>query len=164
MRGFNKAILIGNLTGAPELRYTQSKKGVATFTVASNRTWKDKEGKTQEDADFLRVVTWGATAENCERYLSKGSPVLVEGRIQSRSYDDKQGNKRYITEIVAQNVTFLGTKSDSSGGGEKSSGGGQKQGNFASARDKGFDEEEFPMDISEEVDAENEEEEVDIPF
>lgn len=100
----NKVFLIGRLTKEPELRATLNGKSVATFTVAVNREIK-AEG--QPDADFLSVVVWGASADNCGKYLTKGSQVCVDGRIQVRSYDDKNGNKAYITEIVANRVEFI---------------------------------------------------------
>lgn len=107
-RGFNKAIIVGNLTRDPEVRHTSSQKAVATFTLAVNRTWRGANGETQEQVDFIPVVVWGAMGENCGKYLRKGSAALVEGRISVRSYDDKSGQKRYVTEIVAETVQFLG--------------------------------------------------------
>jgi len=107
-RGFNKAIIIGNLARDPEIRYTNSGMAVAKMAIAVNRTWM-RDGQKQEEVDFIPVVVWDKQAENCERYLRKGSAVLVEGRISVRSYE-KDGQKRYATEIVAQTVQFLGSK------------------------------------------------------
>ena len=120
MRGFNKAIIVGNLAKDPEVRYTTTKQAVAKLTVAVNRSWKDRDGAVKEDCDFIPVVVWGPTAENAERYLKKGKPVLVEGRIQVRSYENQQGQKVWMTEIVAQGVTYLPSKpeQDSFGFGE----------------------------------------------
>lgn len=106
-RGFNKVIIMGNLTRDPDLRYTSADKAHARFSVAVNRVWKDRDGNVQEQADFIPVVVWGPLAENCERYLSKGRPVLVEGQIRTRSYE-KDGQKRYVTEVRGDNVVFLG--------------------------------------------------------
>lgn len=109
-RGYNKALIMGNLARDVELKFTPGGQAVGNFSVAVNRTWKDKNGEKQEAVDFIPVVVWGATAENCDKYLKKGSQALVEGRIQTRSYEAKDGSgKRYITEIVASDVVFLGS-------------------------------------------------------
>ena len=112
MAGINKVILIGNLGKDPELRYTPNSQAVATFSLATTEKWKDKEGKFQEKTEWHNIVAWGKQAEICKEYLKKGSPVYVEGRIQHRSYDDKEGNKKYITEIVARSVQMLGRKGE----------------------------------------------------
>ena len=103
---FNKVILIGRLTRDPELRYT-SNDGVpvANFTIAVDRSFSNQKG--EKEADFIRIVTWKKQAENCANYLSKGRLVAVEGRLQVRSYEDREGVKRIIAEVVAQNVQFL---------------------------------------------------------
>lgn len=101
----NKAILIGNLTRDPEARTTQSGVAVTTFTIAVNRRFTNQQGV--READFIPIVTWRQTAELCARYLTKGRKVAVEGSIQTRSYDAQDGTKRYVTEIVADNVEFL---------------------------------------------------------
>lgn len=116
----NKAIIIGNLGQDPDLRYTQGGTAVANLSVATNEKWKDSNGQMQERTEWHRVVVFGATAENCSKYLSKGRQVYVEGRIQTKKYTDKQGVEKYSTEIIAQNVTFLK-------GGDNSSGGGYQQ-------------------------------------
>lgn len=118
----NKAIIVGNLGADPELRYTQGGQPVCTLRIATNERWNDKEGNTQERTEWHRIVVWGRQAENCEKYLSKGRQVYVEGRIQTREWDDKDGNKRYSTEIVAQNVQFL---AGTAGGGGAGGGGGR---------------------------------------
>ncbi len=110
MASVNKVILIGNLGRDPELRYTASGQGVANFTLATNERWRDKDGNNQERTEWHRIVVWGKTAENCAQYLQKGRSVYVEGRLQTREWEDKEGNKRQTTEIVAQNVTFLGSR------------------------------------------------------
>ena len=98
-RGFNLAVIVGNVARDPEVRYTASKQAVAKFAVAVNRKWKGQNGEIHEEVDFIPVSAWGAQAENCEKYLRKGSAVLVEGRIRVSSYE-KDGQKRTFTEIV----------------------------------------------------------------
>jgi single-strand DNA-binding protein len=104
----NKVILIGNLGSDPEVRYTPSGSAVANFNIATNESWKDKNGQDQDRTEWHKIVVWGKQAENCGEYLSKGRTVYIEGRLQTRSWDDKEGNKRYTTEIVANTVQFLG--------------------------------------------------------
>ena len=116
MRGYNKAIIMGNVVRKPELRYTQSNKAVASFSVAVNRVWSDANGDRQEETTYMPVVAWGRSGEIAEKYLNKGSGVLVEGRIQTRSYDDKDGNKRYITEIVSESIQFVGGRTQENRG------------------------------------------------
>ncbi len=103
----NKVLLIGNLTRDPELRYIPSGSAVATFTVAVNRVYKDQAGEKKEQVSFIRVVVWGRRAEVCGEYLSKGSPVFVEGRLQSRDWEAQDGQKRNTVEVVADNIQFL---------------------------------------------------------
>lgn len=106
----NKAILIGRLTKEPELRYTSSNIACSTFTLAVNRDYTNQNG--ERESDFINIQVWKKLAENCSKYLAKGSKVAIDGRIQTRSYDDQNGNKRYITEVVAENVQFLDSKKD----------------------------------------------------
>lgn len=106
--GVNKVILVGNLGADPDMRYTPSGQGVCELRIATSESWTDKNGQRQEKTEWHRVVVWGKRAEVCSKYLAKGRQVFVEGRIQTRSYDDKEGNKRYITEIIANDVQFLG--------------------------------------------------------
>lgn len=106
----NRAILIGRLTKDPEVKYMQNGTPVASFTLAVDRTFKNKDG--QKEADFIPIVAWRKTAELCEKYLTKGSQIAVVGRIQPRSYDAADGSKKYTTEIVADEVHFIGGKSD----------------------------------------------------
>lgn len=120
----NKVILIGNLGADPELRYTQTGQAVANLRIATNERWTDKDGAQQERTEWHRVVVWGRQAENCEKYLSKGRQVYIEGKLQTRDWDDRDGNKRYSTEIVAQNVQFLSGGSGGGAGGGGFSGGG----------------------------------------
>jgi single-strand DNA-binding protein len=109
MASVNKVILIGNLGGDPEKRFTGSGAAVTTFNIATTDRWNDKQGQKQERTEWHRIVVWGQQADNCAQYLSKGRPVYIEGRLQTRQWDDKSGNKRYTTEVVAQRVQFLGS-------------------------------------------------------
>jgi single-strand DNA-binding protein len=104
----NRVILVGNLGKDPEVRFTPNGRAVAKFPVATSERWTDQEGNKQERTEWHNVVVWGKQAETCGQYLAKGRQVFVEGSIRSRQYDDKEGNKRYITEIVARDVRFLG--------------------------------------------------------
>ena len=104
----NKVILVGNLGKDPEVRFTGGGRAVCKFPLATSETWNDAEGHKQERTEWHNVVVWGKQGENCGQYLSKGRQVYVEGAIRSHSYDDKDGNKRYMTEIIAQTVRFLG--------------------------------------------------------
>lgn len=113
----NKVILVGNLGKDPELRYTASGQAVATFSLATTEKFKNKGGEQQERTEWHNVVAWGPLAEICGKYLVKGKQIYCEGRIQSRSYDDRDGNKRYITEIVMSDMQMLGGRpGDESGG------------------------------------------------
>lgn len=121
----NKALIIGNLTRDPEERQMPSGVSVVNFSVATNRYWKDKNGSRQEDTQYHNVVVFGAQAANCAQYLKKGSSVLVEGRMQTRSWDDADGNKKYRTEIVADRVQF-GTRNDAPSSSNYNSGASNK--------------------------------------
>ena len=109
MASLNKVMLIGNLGQDPEVRFTPAGQAVATFSIATSERWTDKAGQKQEKTEWHRIVVWGKTAENCKEYLSKGRPVFVEGRLQTREWTDKEGKKRYTTEVVASLVQFLGS-------------------------------------------------------
>lgn len=124
MAGVNKAILIGNLGRDPELRYTQNGQAVVNFTLATSENWTDKSGQRVDRTEWHRIVAWGKTGELCAQYLSKGRTVYVEGRIQTRDWEDKDGNKRQTTEINAQTVQFLGGPRGEGGGGGPAPGGG----------------------------------------
>lgn len=109
MAGVNKVILIGNLGRDPELRYTQSGSAVVNFNIATSENWTDKNsGERQERTEWHRIVVWGRTGEMCAKYLAKGRTVYVEGRLQTREWEDKEGIKRRTTEVNAQTVQFLG--------------------------------------------------------
>ncbi len=107
MASLNKVLLIGNLTRDPELRYIPSGSAVTSFTLAMNRVYKLQTGEKKEEVSFVRVVVWGRLAEVCNDYLKKGNPVFVEGRLQSRSWDGPDGQKRSALEVIAANIQFL---------------------------------------------------------
>ena len=118
MAGLNKVMLIGNLGKDPEVRYTQGGKAVANFTIATNETWTDKAGAKQERTEWHRIVVWDKAAELCGEYLSKGRQVYVEGRLQTREWTNKEGQKQYSTEVVANpvgGVIFLASGDRKSG-------------------------------------------------
>ncbi len=190
-RGFNKAIIIGNLARDPEIRYTASGGAVARLVVAVNRQWRGQNGEAHEEVDFIPAVVWGSQAENCDRYLRKGSALLVEGRISVRSFEGRDGQKRYTTEIVAQAVQFLGSggRKDEDASGSSREGTGESRESFReyrpapsvpspqqkrpspgeakSLRDGGFSD-DFPLDFSEIGDGDASgaggDEDEDIPF
>jgi len=118
MGSVNKVILVGNLGADPELKYTPSSRPLCNLRIATTDVFKDKSGQRQERTEWHRVTVWGDQAENCNKYLSKGRSVYIEGRLQTRSYD-KDGQKHYATDVVADRVVFLG-----GGGGERGGGGG----------------------------------------
>ncbi len=124
----NKFMGIGNLGADPELRTTTSGTSVCEFRLAINESWFDKaSNERKERTEWIRVIVWGKSGENCAKYLLKGSKAFVEGRIQTREWQDKDGNKRYTTEIVANSVQFLSTKGSAGGGSHAPSGGGGSQ-------------------------------------
>lgn len=116
----NKAILIGNLGKDPEIRYTANGTAVANFPIATTERFKDRSGQQQEKTEWHNIVAWRQLAEICGKYLSKGRQVYIEGRIQTRSFEDRNGNKRYMTEIVADQMQMLGQRGGDDG---RSSGG-----------------------------------------
>jgi single-strand DNA-binding protein len=112
----NKAILIGRLGKDPELRYTPSGKAVTSFSLATTERWTGADGQRNESTTWHNIIAWGKQAELLKEYLSKGREVYIEGRIDNRSYEDKEGNKRYISEIVVQNFSFIGSRGDQESG------------------------------------------------
>jgi len=109
MAGVNKVILVGNLGRDPEVKYTPSGVTVANFSIATSEEWKDKEtGEKQERTEWHRIVAWRRLGEICGEYLHKGSQIYIEGKLQTRAWEDRDGNKRYTTEIVAQSMQMLG--------------------------------------------------------
>ncbi|MFC1532947.1 single-stranded DNA-binding protein [Thermodesulfobacteriota bacterium] len=109
MASVNKAILVGNLGADPEIRYTPSGTAVANFNLATHEQWTNKDGEKGERTEWHRIVAWARLGEICGEYLRKGSQVYVEGRIQTRAWEDRDGNKRYTTEIIAQAMQMLGS-------------------------------------------------------
>ena len=120
MANFNKVLLMGNLTKDPELRYTPQGTAVVNLRMAVNRRWKDKTGESKEEVCFITVVAWDKQAEVCNQYLRKGAPVFVEGRLQSRSWEDTTGGKRSVVEVRAERVQFLSLAPAASGAREQS--------------------------------------------
>lgn len=112
MAGVNKVILVGNLGADPEIRYTADGTAVATFRIATSRKWTNKEGERVVQTEWHRIVAWRRLGEICAQYLSKGKQVYVEGRLQTRSWEGKDGGKRWTTEIVAENLQMLGRAGD----------------------------------------------------
>jgi single-strand DNA-binding protein len=113
----NKAILVGRLGRDPETRYTGGGQAVANFSVATDHSYKDKTGERQKKTEWHKIVAWGKLAEIVQQYLKKGSLVYIEGRIETREWQDKEGQKRYSTEIIANEMKMLGSKSDGGGSG-----------------------------------------------
>jgi single-strand DNA-binding protein len=119
MAGVNKVILIGNLGRDPELRYTQGGQAVANFTLATTENWTSKGGEREERTEWHRIVAWGRTAELCAQYLAKGRTVYIEGRLQTREWENKEGQKQRTTEVNALTVQFLGGPRGAAAGGQR---------------------------------------------
>jgi single-strand DNA-binding protein len=128
MGSVNKVILVGNLGADPELKYTPSNRPVCNLSIATNEVWKDKAGQKQERVEWHRVNVWGDQAEHCSKYLAKGRMVYVEGRIQTRKWQDKEGKDRYTTDVVADRVVFLGGQGPGAEGSSGGGGGSKKRG------------------------------------
>lgn len=138
-RGLNKVMIIGHLGRDPEMRYTPSGRPVTTFTVATSRSWNTVDGERHQETEWFNVVAWGNLAEICKQYLTKGQQVYIEGRLQTRHWEDKEGNKHSSVEIVANEMMMLGDRRDSSNA-EKHSGESVDEPELPSA-----DEDEFPF-------------------
>ena len=124
MAGVNKVILVGNVGKDPEVRHLEGGATVANFTLATSESYKDKSGNRVDQTERHNIVMWRGLAEVAEKYVKKGSQVFIEGKLRTRSWDDKDGNKRYTTEILADNMTLLGRKEDRSDGGAHNNNGG----------------------------------------
>ncbi|MEA1997117.1 MAG: single-stranded DNA-binding protein [Gemmatimonadota bacterium] len=147
-RSINKVILIGNLGGDPELRHTASNVPVVNFTVATNESWVNKEGVREERTEWHRVVAWRRLAEICSEYLHKGTQVYIEGKLQTRNWEDQSGQKRFMTEVVADEMVMLGSKSHA--GAEPAGAGGAGSGNHPEDRSQaGYDEFQPPEQAGE---------------
>src|SRR6185437_4655579 len=120
MAGINKAILVGNLGKDPEVRAIEGGRKVANFSLATTESYKDRNGERVDSTEWHNIVFWGPIVDVIEKYLKKGSQVYIEGKIRTRSYDDKEGVKKYTTEIVGQTLTMLGGGSRSGGSSENS--------------------------------------------
>jgi single-strand DNA-binding protein len=129
-RGLNKVMIIGNLGRDPEMRYTPSGKPVTTFSVATSRTWNTSEGEKREETEWFNIVAWSSLAEICKQYLSRGQQVYIEGRLQTRHWDDQEGNKHTSVEIVANEMIILSERREAGEGSPDS---------------ESSDEEEFPF-------------------
>lgn len=129
-RGVNKVILIGNVGADPELRYTPGGAAVTNFNMATNESWTDNNGERQERTEWHRVVVWGRLAEICNQYLRKGSKVYIEGRLQTRSWEGQDGQKRYTTEVVARDMQMLDGRDDMDGGDNNGGYGGGGNSNY----------------------------------
>lgn len=126
MAGVNKVILVGNLGSDPQVRYTPGGQAVANFNIATSERFNNKAGEKEERTEWHRIVAWGKLAEICQQYLKKGKQVYIEGRLQTRQWEDQQGQKRQTTEIVAQTMQMLG-RAGEGGGGPMGGGGGDFQ-------------------------------------
>jgi single-strand DNA-binding protein len=150
-RGINKVILVGNLGKDPELSYLPSGQSVAKFSLATSRSYKDKSGETKEETEWHNIVAWGKLGEICAQYLTKGRQAYVEGRIQTRTWEGRDGNKRTSVDIVASDVQMLGGRGEGGGGGAARSTTNARSN--APAEDESFDQSQ-PADITDD----------DIPF
>jgi len=119
-RGLNKVMIIGNLGRDPEMRYTPSGRPVTTFSVAVSRSWKSSNGEHRSETEWFKIVAWGKLAEICKEYLNKGQQVYIEGRLQTREWEDKEGQQRTTVEVVANEMTMLGDRRDKSQNDENS--------------------------------------------
>ena len=125
MASVNKVILLGNLGRDPELRYTPGGQPVANFSIATSESWNKKDGSGREEkTEWHRIVAWGRTAELCAQYLAKGRTVYIEGRLQTREWENKEGQKQRTTEVVANSVQFIGSPGGAGAGGGAAGGGG----------------------------------------
>ena len=122
MASLNRVLLIGNLGQDPEMTYTPNGTAKASLSVATQEKWKDKDGQAKEKTEWHRVIAWGKLAEICGQYLTKGRQVYIEGRLQTRQWEDKDGNKRWTTEIVATGMQMLGAKKENGGTSNRGSG------------------------------------------
>ena len=120
----NKAILLGRLGKDPDLKYTSSGKAVCTFSLATSERWTGADGQKTESTTWHNIVAWGKQGEVIKEYLAKGRELFIEGRIQNRSYDDKEGNKKWISEVVVQNFSFVGGRGEAGGSGSSGGSGG----------------------------------------
>jgi len=126
-RGLNKVMVIGDVGRDPEMRYTPSGRPVTSFSVVTSRNWTNSEGERREETEWFNVVAWGNLAEICKQYLRKGQQVYVEGRLQTRSWEDREGRKRFRTELVANEMILLGSRRGTSSGAVEPNAGGEEE-------------------------------------
>ncbi|MQA88669.1 MAG: single-stranded DNA-binding protein [Gemmatimonas sp.] len=155
-RSVNKAIIVGNLGADPEVRSVSSGSQVANLSVATSRRWNDRSGQQQEKTEWHRIVLWEKLADVADRYLKKGDSVYIEGEIEYRSYDDKDGNTRYVTEIRARELVMLGSRESGSSGGGNSQRERQPAAAATPSKEKEGSYDDFSTDFPEEED--------DLPF
>ena len=151
-KGFNKVILMGNLTRDVEMRTTASGQSVANFSLAVSRSWKGQDGQQQEQTSFINCVAWGKVGEIIEQYTNKGTPLLVSGRLDQRSYEDKDGNKRQAVEVVVEDFNFIGGGRGDDAGSSNSSRPQNSSSSSNNARSKDTaveDIDDKPIDLSE---------------
>ena len=142
----NKVILVGNVGKDPEIRRTQDGRPIANINIATSESWRDKNtGERKEKTEWHRIVAWGRTAELCAQYLAKGRTVYVEGRLQTRQWDDKEGNKRYTTEVRAQRVQMLGRADERGAMAPASSGSPMSHGEAVAEHDAPFEGDDIPF-------------------
>ncbi|MGB4957700.1 MAG: single-stranded DNA-binding protein [Candidatus Saccharimonas sp.] len=147
-KGFNKVILMGNLTRDVETRTTPSGQSVSNFSLAVTRSWKDQNGQTQDQTSFINCVAWGKVGEIIGQYVQKGAPLLVSGRLDQRSYEDKDGNKRQAVEVVVEDFNFVG--GGSGGRGDDSSASAPRSSSSNSSKDVVIEDiDDKPIDLSE---------------
>lgn len=147
-KGFNKVILMGNLTRDVETRTTPSGQSVSNFSLAVTRSWKDQNGQTQDQTSFINCVAWGKVGEIIGQYVQKGAPLLVSGRLDQRSYEDKDGNKRQAVEVVVEDFNFVG--GGSGGRGDDSSASASRSPSSNSSKDVVIEDiDDKPIDLSE---------------
>jgi single-strand DNA-binding protein len=146
MAGVNKVILIGNLGKDPEVRHLDNGRAVANFSLATSEVYNNKNGERVTNTEWHNIVMWTPLAELAEKYLKKGSQIYLEGKLQTRSYDDKDGNRKYITEVVAATMNFLGSRSDSNENSGSNSGGKQEPVNMGEDSSlSGMDTDDLPF-------------------
>lgn len=143
MAGVNKVILVGNLGRDPEVRYTKSGQAVASFSLATSEKWTGKDGNKEEKTEWHRIVAWGKLGEICGEYLSKGKQVYIEGRLQTREWEDGEGVKRQTTEVVANNMTMLGQAGSGAASSGSSQGSPGSQGSSGGTDD--FEDDDIPF-------------------
>lgn len=149
-KGFNKVILMGNLTRDVEMRTTSGGQSVANFSLAVSRSWRGQDGQQQEQTSFINCVAWGKVGEIIEQYVKKGSALLVSGRLEQRSYEDKEGNKRQAVEVIVEDFNFVGSRGDDSAGSSSAPRSSNSSSSSNKSQDVAVDDiDDKPIDLSE---------------